>query len=59
MARTGQRLSNRLSTVFSEYAPRAHRASEAAEQRLREIEERDRARQERERARAERLRNPQ
>lgn len=48
MSDTGKRLSNRLSTVFSEYAPRAVRASEQAEQRLIELEERDRARKRRE-----------
>jgi hypothetical protein len=53
----GKTLQQRLSTVFSEYAPRVHSAAEDAEQRLTELEERDRARARRERERREALRD--
>lgn len=57
MARNGKHLTNKLSTVFSEYAPRAFEASETAEQRLIELEQRDQHRQRRDDQRREQLRD--
>lgn len=55
--RTGDRLRGRLSTVFSEYAPRAYEASASAEQRLNELEDRDSARERRQGERTEQMRS--
>ena len=57
MSNYGKKLSNRLSTVFAEYAPRAYEASETAEQRLTELEQRDQHRQRRDDERREQLRD--
>ena len=57
MGRLAKQLSGRLSTVFSDYAPQAFEASEAAEQRLAELEQRDRARQERDNRKREAIRD--
>lgn len=52
----GEELRRKLSTVFSEYAPRVHSATEEAENRLIELEDRDAARARREDNRSEELR---